>query len=148
MAMEGSRLPSQSGSRNSEGIAPVELSRRLFLGGAIALVGAAVLPRMVLSAPVVWGDGIHDDWAGLDALFNGRKAQILTDSVTISAAKEVHMLHGNFILSRTLRLRTDSPRIIIRNSVLTWSAPVETCIYFEGTNYPLPRPHNLTITRQ
>lgn len=52
------------------------MDRRSFLGGSLALAGSLLVVPVtkVLAAnpvPTIWGDGIHDDSPGLQALFDG-----------------------------------------------------------------------------
>lgn len=48
----------------------VELSRRFFLGGAIALVAVQTFkPSLASNMPTIYGNGIKDDSAGFNALF-------------------------------------------------------------------------------
>lgn len=109
----------------------MNMSRRLFLGGAIATVGAAALPKALAATPTIWCDGLHDDWAGIDALWNGRPARIMTDTIQVRPDGLVEMVGGVFRLSRTLRVIGGGPSIRMLRSKLTWTEPVDYCIYFE-----------------
>lgn len=75
----------------------VDISRRLFLGGAIAVVAAAVVSRPADAVPRIVGDGVHDDAAGLNALFNGMPVQI--DNECVQAMDGVIALSaGHFLI--------------------------------------------------
>jgi len=82
-----------------------KLSRRSFLGGVLALsVAAAAAPVLALAdVPVIYGDGVHDDWAGLQAMFDGRPFRV-TDGAALVATEGV-LNGGIFSLSKTLVIR-------------------------------------------
>lgn len=80
----------------------MDISRRSFLGGAIAATVVAVSPALALAnLPVIYGDGIHDDWAGLTAFFNGKPFVIEGEGFT---ASEGRLFGGRFLLSQTLHI--------------------------------------------
>jgi hypothetical protein len=82
-----------------------DLSRRSFLGGILA-VGAAttVVAAIPLDlTPRIWADGIHDDYAGLQAALNG-KPFVCEDSV-IADTDSVIIRYGTFRISAALKLR-------------------------------------------
>jgi len=109
----------------------MNLSRRLFLGGAIATVGASIVPAFA-SVPTIYGDGIHDDWAGIDALWRGKPARILNDAVSVRPDGLVEMVGGQFRVSKTLHMLRDGPKVHLIKTHLTWIAPVEYCIFVEA----------------
>jgi len=53
----------------------MNLSRRLFLGGAIALAGATQVAALE-TTPTIYADGIHDDSPGLKAWLEGKAVRI------------------------------------------------------------------------
>lgn len=55
----------------------MELSRRNFFGGALALTAVTIIPMAdAVAAPMIYGDGIHDDAPGLQALIDGRSFRV------------------------------------------------------------------------
>jgi hypothetical protein len=54
----------------------MNMNRRSFLGGFLTLSVAAVVGIPVEAAPVIVGDGIHDDWAGLQAMLDGKPFRV------------------------------------------------------------------------
>lgn len=55
------------------------VSRRFFLGGLVAAPAIIAIDNLMPVRPwmpVLYGDGIHDDWAGLQALVNGEAVDI------------------------------------------------------------------------
>lgn len=83
------------------------LSRRSFLGGAIVAVAVATLPLGRLTGvPIIWGDGFHDDTAGLQALFDGRPFRVADERAgrCYQSAGSVHLAGGHYRLSDTLEV--------------------------------------------
>lgn len=122
----------------------MEVSRRVFLGGAIAASCAVALPGALTAMPTIYGDGIHDDWEGMDALCNGRPVRMLTDTISVRPNGLIEMISGDFRLSKTLRIKCGGPLIWVGDSRLTWTEPVDCCLYFEDTN---PKLENWSDTR-
>lgn len=82
----------------------MDVSRRSFLGGALALTAARSIPFSGLGhVPLIWGDGVHDDWAGLQAALNGEPFRAVGNRVIAqNVGGKVLIHHGSFRLSRTL----------------------------------------------
>lgn len=82
--------------------------RRSFLQGVLALTAAAAAgPQLALAEqalPTIYGDGVHDDWAGLQAMFSGKPFRV-DNEVVVAEEGVVH--GGNFLLSRPLRISGD-----------------------------------------
>lgn len=90
----------------------VTLSRRSFLGGALALTAASAVPAYALKspAPVIYADGIHDDTAGLQAALDGEPFRVFGDGVFIVRNDgHIYIGKGAFRLSDTLHLRGSVP---------------------------------------
>lgn len=85
----------------------MEVSRRLFLGGALALVAATQLPNVAFaSAPVIYGDGYHDDTAGLQAAFDGKPFKVVgKGTYIVRKGGQVMLNGGTFKLTDTLHVR-------------------------------------------
>lgn len=92
------------------------MDRRSFLRGAIALSAVAVAPPSLAfdNAPIVYGDGVHDDWAGLQAMFDGKPFRV--DNEVVVAGDGV-VSGGDFVLSRTLTISGDN--ILVTDSRFT-----------------------------
>lgn len=110
------------------------MDRRLFLRGALALSAVSVaVPSLAFDgAPTIYGDGIHDDWAGLQAMFDGRPFHV--DDEIIVAGEGV-VSGGDFILSRTLSISGDG--ILVTNSRFTardWRGKPYLFLFKRATN--------------
>jgi hypothetical protein len=79
-----------------------DLTRRSFLGGALAVAGASVVPVSALFAtvPRIVGDGIYDDWAGLQAALNGEP--FIADDMVVRDATTVFLKSGAYRLTHKL----------------------------------------------
>lgn len=59
-----------------------DVSRRSFLRGALTVAAASLVPVSAAKAlglddvPTLWGDGVHDDTEGLQALIDGKPFEI------------------------------------------------------------------------
>lgn len=95
-------------------------SRRSFLGGVLALTAAATIPLASAgAAPLIVGDGIHDDTAGLQALFDGKPFRIAGEGIAYRLRDgEAFFSGGTFRVSKTLHLRPGSPRITVHSITL------------------------------
>jgi hypothetical protein len=89
----------------------MNISRRAFLGGAIALAAATVVPVEAIKAlaplPQIVGDGVHDDTAGLQALIDGEPVLIGAEVVTaehgaITLQGGVYLISSPLVINRTL----------------------------------------------
>lgn len=89
----------------------MELNRRSFLGGALALAAATKLPSAAFaSAPVIYGDGVHDDTAGLQAALDGKPFRVVgRGAYVVQKEGHIYIGQGSFRLSDTLRLRGPIP---------------------------------------
>jgi hypothetical protein len=116
----------------------IEVSRRFFLGGALAVAGASSLPsRLLAAAPVIYGDGIHDDTAGLQAALAGRPFQVAKNGLVFRRGGTLFLSQGNFKLSDTLRI-TDRVRIVsVGNRYDFSSSPrqLQAAMKLEGGSY-------------
>lgn len=101
----------------------MDVSRRSFLGGALALTAASSLPLKAFAlAPTIWGDGIHDDTAGLQAALDGKPFRVVGEGAfVISRDGEVFIGNGTYRLTDTLRLR-GSIRATLRNFHMRWDS--------------------------
>jgi hypothetical protein len=84
-----------------------QLSRRSFLRGTLSVTSAAILvkPSDFLRRPTIWSDGVHDDWEGLQALFDRKSVDIVGDATRVFSGGDISINGGWFLLSRTLRIK-------------------------------------------
>jgi hypothetical protein len=81
------------------------LSRRSFLRGVVTVgVVIAALPRVVL--PQLWGDMIHDDTDGLQALMDRKPVEIIHDGAKILPNGRLWINGGKFRVTRPVTLRS------------------------------------------
>lgn len=84
----------------------MEVSRRSFLGGALTLTAAAVLPFKTFAAvPVIHGDGYRDDSAGLQAAIDGKPFRCVGEQAVVRNQGQIFIGAGVYRLSRTLHIR-------------------------------------------
>lgn len=86
-------------------------TRRAFLGGVLALMATPVIAKALpltepVALPLIRGDGIHDDWAGLQALFRGEAFALEAEGDFTATAGLLS--RGTFRVSQTLLLPDDS----------------------------------------
>lgn len=63
-----------------------DISRRFFLGGAISLVAAVTFkPALSSNMPTIYRDGINDDSAGLQALFENNPVIFSKDHIGVNS---------------------------------------------------------------
>src|ERR1044072_7929928 len=76
----------------------LETSRRTFLGGAIAVAGATLLPIDAHGgAIVIDADGVTDDTPGLQALYDGRPVRIRDETAfATKRGGKIFIKGGNF----------------------------------------------------
>jgi polygalacturonase len=87
----------------------MDVSRRSFLGGALALSAAVALPGAAFAAaPTIYGDGIHDDTAGLQAALDGKAFRCVGEAVVRNAGGSIYISGGSYLLSHTLLVRKDA----------------------------------------
>ena len=84
------------------------MNRRGFLKVVFSAAAASAVPIALNKAlrsptPVIYGDGIHDDTAGLQAAFNGQDFVCHKDLVSVSG-DTVHLSGGTFLISKTIEV--------------------------------------------
>lgn len=95
-------------------------SRRLFLGGTIALSTFGVVKTRV-EVPTLWGDLVHDDAPALNALFRGDPIRVLAGRViegenpvvadaSMLIRSPLHIVTDTSILRCTFQASLDFPR--------------------------------------
>lgn len=84
----------------------VDVSRRWFLGGALGVATAAVLPKGSAYAATLYGDGIHDDTKGLQALLDGKPVLVKAEGIVAQQSDgRVVLSCGSFRISDTIYVR-------------------------------------------
>lgn len=79
----------------------MELSRRFFLGGAIALIAAQTFKPSVNAMgnmPTIYGDGVNDDSFGLASLFRNDPVIFSKDQIGVEDHKGIIFKKGNFVI--------------------------------------------------
>lgn len=95
----------------------VELSRRFFLGGAIALIAAQTFKpslNAMGNMPTIHGDGINDDSYGLGCLFRNEPVIFKKDQLGVDEHKGVIFYSGVFAIERTVNLPAKAKIEMIR----------------------------------
>lgn len=83
----------------------VELSRRFFLGGAIALIAAQTFKPSVNAMgnmPTIHGNGLEDDSFGIAALFRNEPVIFKDDQIGVEDHKGIVFKKGNFLILHTV----------------------------------------------
>lgn len=110
-----------------------DLTRRGFLGGALTVLAVSIaVPTAAFSfsAPRIYGDGLHDDWEGLQAAFNGKP--YLCQSDLVHGTKQVEVFGGNFLLSRPLHI-FGGVTVHMQNSCMRFTHLTgEACLNYRG----------------
>jgi len=89
----------------------MNLSRRLFLGGAIAVAGASIIPAQAM--PRIVGDGVHDDADGINALIAGRPVSIENTGLALNSGGRIWFNEGGrFLLGKPINLTRDNTLIV------------------------------------
>src|SRR5690242_8948130 len=86
------------------------ISRRTFFGGAIALAAASALPLSAFAEPVplICGDGVHDDTAGLQALLDGKPFRVASGAPNVvyrNTGGDVYITGGTYRITEALFVR-------------------------------------------
>ena len=104
------------------------MNRRGFLGAMLAAAASPAIVRasslMPIYTPplVLWGDGIHDDTAALQALMDGKKVKRLFPGVAeaVGVSGGLLLSGGVFLVSNTITLPARS--IYMQNSIFKGEA--------------------------
>lgn len=85
----------------------VELTRRFFLGGAIALVAAQTFKPSISQGsnlPKIWGNGQHDDSMGLNALFNRDPVIFRHEDIGVESHEGIIIYKGYYRIDKPLEI--------------------------------------------
>lgn len=96
----------------------VELTRRWFLGGALAVAGATVIPMAGLfkGLPRIVGDGIYNDTAGLQAALDGEP--FVCDGLVVRDATTIFLRSGTYKVTSPLVIGRDETQLIGEGATL------------------------------
>lgn len=101
-------------------------TRRSFLLGLTAAFAAPAVVRAdslmklwVPPLPIVWGDGVHDDAPGLNALLAGERAAIKSGCVGVRGPATVVALGANLLIASTITLHKGSSLFVDMSRILT-----------------------------
>lgn len=86
------------------------ITRRRFLQGVAALAAVVVLPKLPLpelgpTVPILYGDGVHDDSPGLQALINGEPVDKRDNASRMLPDGTLYISAGTYLIGETVRLR-------------------------------------------
>lgn len=87
-----------------------ELSRRFFLGGAIALIGATTFKPAITAIsnmPTITGDGVTDDSYGFGCLFRNEPVIFKHDQLGVDSHQGIIFYNGRFAIERTVNIPAD-----------------------------------------
>lgn len=115
----------------------IKPDRRSFLKGVLSVAAASlVIPTLCLSEdePLIMGDGVYDDYAGLQAAFDGKPFSVAEGMTVIADQNYVMISGGNFLISRGLKLGRSNFICNSRFST-TPSFPSEECILTATSPY-------------
>lgn len=113
----------------------VELSRRFFLGGAIALLAVETFKPVSASSnlPTIYGNGKNDDSYGIGALLRNEPVIFNKDQIGVNSHKGVIFHKGRFLIEKTINISEDAQLIIedpefIQGKELTSEFPFFRCL--------------------
>lgn len=95
----------------------IETGRRGFLFGMGAMLVAQ--PKLIASRiPTIYGDGVHDDWEGLQSLMFGKPVRLLSGD-TFAPGRAPLLVGANLLISDTLFLDKRANGAMIRGCSIT-----------------------------
>lgn len=98
----------------------VELSRRSFLGGSITVLAAVTfVPKPSIAGlfgntPTIWGDGFHDDTAGIGALLRSEPVISPKELIGIESNGGIIFHHGTYLINQTIEIPEEANLTIER----------------------------------
>ena len=130
----------------------MDVSRRSFLGGALAVAGASIIPLGMTKAadvPRIVGDGFHDDWAGLQAAFDG-KPFVCEGAYTRVIGGKIVMRGGHYRVTRPLLIDCKKCDVDMKHCHIDGSEipqPEPAVVTFENANPENVHVSNIICTR-
>lgn len=86
----------------------MNVDRRSFLRGALSVAASSlIIPSAGLAAqslPAIYGDGIHCDADGIEALSDGRSVDVIGDGFRIIQGVHPMLLNGRFLFRRPITI--------------------------------------------
>jgi len=120
----------------------MNLSRRFFLGGAISLVAVQTfIPNVsaMMNLPTIYGDGVHDDTAGLGAIFRNEPVTFNKEQIGVDSHEGLTFHHGRFKITNTVNIPANSKIEVIRaifvGIELDPNFPFFSCEDFSGHSF-------------
>jgi hypothetical protein len=108
------------------------MNRRDFFRSALAVSAIAAVPLIASErAPVVYGDGIHDDTAGLQAALSGKP--FVSNGHLRTYANRLVLDGGTYRLSETLKISRSNT--LITNASFAYFEPVEYCVQINNCSH-------------
>lgn len=95
----------------------INLSRRFFLGGAIALVAAKTFVPSVNAMgnmPTIYGNGVDNDSFGLASLFRNEPVIFNKDQIGVEEHKGIVFYSGRFNIKNTVNIPKNADILMIR----------------------------------
>lgn len=86
----------------------MDVSRRSFLGGALMIAAASLVPVAAFTnpVPILWGDGEHDDAPALQALIDGKPFEVAGSGfIARGFGDNYELMGGKFLLGQGLHFR-------------------------------------------
>jgi hypothetical protein len=115
------------------------MNRRDFLKTMAGAAGVVIAPGIVsraaawVTVPTIYGDGIHDDAPGLQALIDGKEVRSLTKTAW-RADNVIFMGGGTYLLKDSLRFKGGDGRLLMTGCTLkSESSPAITVVPPTGT---------------
>ena len=119
----------------------MELTRRFFLGGAIALLAAQTFKPSISQGsnlPKIWGDAEqHDDSMGFNALFNRDPVIFRKDDIGVETHEGIIIYKGWYRVDRPLEIFKKTNLTVIGGWRINASElpPDEPLIIYEDTSF-------------
>lgn len=114
----------------------MELSRRFFLGGAIALVAVQTFKPTLASSnmPKIYGDLNHDDSAGFNALFSNEPVIFNKEQIGVENHQGIFIYKGSFRIDSPIEInRKTNLNIVDRFTIDAYALPIDEPLFiYEG----------------
>lgn len=97
-----------------------------FVGAAIAATPIALKEALASRLPMIYGDGEHDDWEGLQAALDGKQF-IAREACVVKQGNTYHLRPGTYMSSHSLHFHPESHVINGHGSIIDYvNAPEGT----------------------
>jgi hypothetical protein len=101
------------------------ISRRSLITGLISLAAAPAIVRassimqVKPLGPFIWGDGIHDDSDGINAMLNGKPHIVINAEAAFRKGDLVTFGPGNFLLGRPMIVAPGAQLTVVGSEMST-----------------------------